>query len=171
MITEVRRITTKKGDLMCVARLEDMQGSISVTVFPRAYERDPDLWTEDNVLIVSGEVQMRNDEPTILCDTAEKFEGLAEEMDRKQHDVWIVMQLSGSDERAISNDMMRVQDLYNCIRKQPGRDYYQILVMNGEWQAHLTPSDNTMHYSPEVHKKLTGILKDMGEIKVSVMER
>src|SRR5205085_1574665 len=38
MISEARRITTKKGETMCVVKLEDMSGSISVTVFPRVYE-------------------------------------------------------------------------------------------------------------------------------------
>jgi len=171
MITEARRITTKKGDTMCMARLEDMHGSISVTIFPRAYEQDPELWAVNTVLIVTGEVQMRNDEPTILCDKAEKFEGLEDEINRKQYDIWIVMQLSGNDNLAVSNDRMRVQNLYNCIHNQPGRDRYQILVMNGEWQVRLTPSDNTMHYTPQVHEKLVGILKGLGEVKAQLVER
>lgn len=171
MITDARRIITKKGDTMCMARLEDMHGSISVTIFPRTYEQNPEIWADGTVLILNGEVQMRNDEPTIICDKAEPFSGLEEEINRKQYDVWIIMQLSGDDERAVSDDKMRVMDIYNCIRDQPGRDHYQILVMNGEWQAHLTPSDNTMSFSPLVREKLSGILKGMGEVKVTQVER
>ncbi len=171
MITEARRITTKKGDTMCVARLEDMHGSVNVTVFPRAYEQNPELWAENKVIILVGEVQMRNDEPTILCDKAEEFKGLEEELNRKQHDIWITLKLSGNDDLSISNDMMRVQDIYSCVRSQAGRDHYYLLVENGEWKAHLTPSNNTMHYTPEIRAKLAGILKDMGEIKVDVVER
>src|SRR5437764_5896200 len=43
-ITEARRITTTKGDTMCVFKLEDMYGSVNVTVFPRLYEENPTLW-------------------------------------------------------------------------------------------------------------------------------
>jgi DNA polymerase-3 subunit alpha len=57
------------------------------------------------------------------------------------------------------------------VRSQAGRDHYYLLVENGEWKAHLTPSNNTMHYTPEIRAKLAGILKDMGEIKVDVVER
>lgn len=171
MITEARRITTKKGDTMCMARLEDMYSSISLTVFPRLYEQNPELWTVNNVLVITGEVQMRNDEPTIVCEKAELFDGLEEEINRKQYDVWITMQLSGEDERSVSNDKMRVQDLYNCIHNQPGRDHYQILVINGEWQARLTPSNNTMHYTSQVHDKLVNILQGLGDVKALVVER
>jgi DNA polymerase III subunit alpha len=171
MLTEVRRITTKKGESMCMARLEDMHGSVSVTVFPRVYERDPELWVEGRVVILSGDVQMRNDEATIICENADRYDKLAEEINRKQYDIWIVMQLSGSDRKAVSDDRMRVQDIHSCIRAQPGRDHYQILVMNGEWQVQLTPSDNTMCYSPEMHEKLKSALKGKGEIKVTQVER
>ncbi len=171
MLTEVRRITTKKGDLMCVARLEDVNGSINITVFPRAYEQKPDIWQEKAVVLVTGEVQMRNDEPTILCDKAELFEGLDEEMNRKQYDVWVTLKLSGSDDLAISNDKMRVEHIYNCMRNAPGRDHYYLLVENGEWKAHLTPSNNTTHYTPDMHDQLVGILKGLGEVKINMVER
>jgi DNA polymerase-3 subunit alpha len=171
MITEARRLTTKKGDMMCIVKLEDMSGSISVTVFPKNYELMPELWVEDTVVIVRGEVQIRNDEPTILCDSAERFkaEAVEEEMNRKQYHVWLTIRLSGSDEKSISDDMMRVYDAYNCIRDRAGRDHYDILVVNGEWQVLLTPSNNTMHYSEEVHEKLEAVL-GKGAVEVKVME-
>ena len=171
MIIEARRITTKKGDMMCMARIEDMHGSVGVTVFSRVYEQNPDLWVENKVVILRGKVQIRNDEPIILCEKVEEFKGLEEEMNRKQHDIWITLQLSGNDALAISNDRMRVHDIYNCVRTQPGRDHYYLLVENGEWKAHLTPSDNTMQYTPDIEKRLKGLLKGNGEVKVALVER
>jgi DNA polymerase-3 subunit alpha len=171
MITEARRITTKKGDTMCMARLEDMYGTVSVTVFPRAYEQDPELWQENVVIILSGEVQVRNDESIILCDRAERFEGLEEEMNRKQHRVCITLHLSGDDTRAISNDKMRVQDIYKCIRSKPGRDRYELFIEHGEWKARVEPDNATMLYTPEVHKELEGILKGLGVIEAMVVDR
>ncbi len=114
---------------------------------------------------------MRNDELTILCDKAEEFKGLEEELNRKQHDIWITVKLSGNDERAISDDKMRVQDIYNCLRARPGRDHYYLIIENGEWAAHLTPSDNTMSYTPEVREELLAHLKGLGEVKVAQVER
>lgn len=178
MITEARRITTKKGDPMSVAKMEDMNGSISVTVFPRIYEQTTDLWVENTVVIVRGEVQVRNEEMNIVCESAERFQAVEEEMDRKQYQVWITLQRSGDDERSVSNDIMRLQDVYNCLRPtsgqgepgRTGRDHYDILVVNGEWQALLTPSDNTMYYSQEVHEKLEAVL-GKGSVEAKLVDR
>src|SRR5437016_8221227 len=170
-ITEARRITTKKGDTMCVVQLEDMYGSIGVTVFPRVYEETTELWTEDTVVIVRGEVQVRRDEPGILCNNVEQLNAVEEEMNRKQYQIWITLQLSGFDDKSISNDKMRVMDIYNCIRDQPGRDHYEILVANGEWQALLTPKDNTTHYSDTLHQKLEEVLQGLGNVEVIQVER
>ena len=170
-ITDARRITTKRGETMCVVQLEDMTGSIGVTVFPRTYEETAELWAEDTVVIVSGEVQVRRDEPGILCNYVEQLHAIEEEMNRKQYQIWITLQLSGSDEKSISNDRIRVMDIYNYIRDQPGRDHYEILVANGEWQALLTPKDNTMHYSDSLHQKLEEALQGLGNVEVIQVER
>ncbi len=170
-ITDARRITTKKGDTMCVVQLEDMTGSIGVTVFPRIYEETTELWAEDTVVIVSGEVQVRRDEPGILCNNVEQLHAIEEEMNRKQYQIWITLQISGSDDKSISNDRIRVMDIYNCIRDQPGRDHYEILVANGEWQALLTPKDNTMHYSDTLHQRLEEALQGLGNVEVIQVER
>jgi DNA polymerase-3 subunit alpha len=171
MITEARRITTKKGDTMCVVKLEDMYGSVSVTVFPRAYEQTAELWVEDTVVIVRGEVQVRRDEAGILCSSAERFLAAEEEMNRKQHHVWITLNLSGTDEKSVSNDIMKVQDIYRCIQKRPGRDHYEVLVANGEWLMRLAPSDDTMFYSQELHERLEEILQRKDAIEVKVIDR
>src|SRR5436309_6720109 len=168
-IKEARRITTKKGDTMCVVQLEDAFGSISVTIFPRLYEETTELWVEDTVLIVRGEVQVRRDEPGILCNSAQQVKAVEEEMNRKKYHVWITVELTGSDEKAVSDDIMRVYDVHNCIRDKPGRDLYDIWVCNGEWQVLLTPSNNTMHYSQEVHDKLEAVL-GKGAIEATLVE-
>ncbi len=170
-IKEARRITTKKGDTMCVVQLEDIFGSINVTVFPKLYEETAELWVEDTVVIVRGEVQVRRDEAGILCNSAEQLHAVEEEMNRKKYHVWISVQLSGSDEKAVSDDMMRVYDIHNCIRDKPGRDLYDIRVCNGEWEVLLTPGNNTMHYSEEVHEKLKAVLLDKGAIEAKLVEQ
>ncbi len=157
-IREARRITTKKGDTMCVVQLEDMYGTIGVTVFPKTYEETAELWVEDTVVIVKGEVQVRRDEPGILCNSVERLKQVEEEMNRKQYMIWFKVQLSGTSDVAVSNDIMKVQDMYRYIQERPGRDHYEIVVANGEWEVRLTPQDNTMNYSPELCEKIESFL-------------
>jgi DNA polymerase-3 subunit alpha len=157
-IKEARRITTKKGDTMCVIQLEDMYGTIGVTVFPKVYEQTAELWVEDSVVIIHGEVQVRRDEPGILCNSVKPLKSVEEEMNRKHYQVWLTVHLSGSDEISASDDIMKIQDVYRYIQERPGRDHYEIVVENGEWSVRLSPGDNTMYYSEELHTRLEEIL-------------
>ena len=43
-VAAVRRITTRKGDTMAVATLEDLHGSVDVVGFPRTYQETAALW-------------------------------------------------------------------------------------------------------------------------------
>jgi DNA polymerase-3 subunit alpha len=157
-IKEARRITTKKGDTMCVIQLEDMYGTIGVTVFPKVYEQTAELWVEDSVVIIHGDVQVRRDEPGILCNSVVPVKSVEEEMNRKHYQVWLTVHLSGSNDISVSDDIMKVQDVYRFIQERPGHDHYEILVENGEWAVRLAPGDNTMYYSDELHAKLEEIL-------------
>ncbi|MBO0797003.1 MAG: DNA polymerase III subunit alpha, partial [Ktedonobacteraceae bacterium] len=88
-IKEARRITTKKGDTMCVVQLEDMYGTIGVTIFPKLYEQTAEQWVEGTVVIVRGDVQVRRDEPGILCDDVSPLKAVEEEINRKRYQGWI----------------------------------------------------------------------------------
>ncbi len=164
-IKEARRITTKKGDTMCIVQLEDMTGTIGVTVFPRLYEETAELWVEDTVVIVYGEVQIRNDEPGILCNKVKPVKAVEEEMNRKRYQIWLRIERSGDDDLSISDDVMKVQEVYRHLTERPGRDHYEIVIANGEWEARLTPSNNTMHYTSELRTKLEDVL-GTGMVKV-----
>lgn len=103
----------------------------------------------------------------IVCDRVEQLKAIEELMNRKCYQVWVKIVLSGSDELAVSNDIMKVQDVYRCLLEYPGRDHYEILVESAEWTVRLTPSNNTMYYSKEVHEKLEALL---GEGMVEAQE-
>ena len=57
MITEVKNITTRKGDPMAVIGLEDLEGAIEVVIFPDAYKTAGDL-VEGRVVWIRGKVNV-----------------------------------------------------------------------------------------------------------------
>ena len=57
MITEVKNITTKKGDPMAVLGFEDLEGSIEVVVFPETYKKAGELH-EDRIVWIEGAVNI-----------------------------------------------------------------------------------------------------------------
>ncbi len=57
MITDVKNITTRKGDPMAVIGLEDLEGAIEVVIFPEAYKTAGDL-VEGRVIWIRGKVNV-----------------------------------------------------------------------------------------------------------------
>jgi DNA polymerase-3 subunit alpha len=73
IVAAVRRITTRKGDTMVVATLEDLYGSVEVVGFPRTYQETAELWQEDAILIVQGKVDARDDRLQIIAEGLEAW--------------------------------------------------------------------------------------------------
>jgi len=68
ILTSTKRFTTKKGDTMLFADLEDFTGRIEVTVFPRVfYAHVSDLET-DRIVVVQGRLDTAGEEPKLLAD-------------------------------------------------------------------------------------------------------
>jgi DNA polymerase-3 subunit alpha len=76
LITTVRKITTKKGAVMAFVGLEDRTGITELIVFPKAYEKSPQVFEADNVVSVSGKISARDKdgrlggEAKVMVDTA-----------------------------------------------------------------------------------------------------
>ncbi|HSH31316.1 MAG TPA: DNA polymerase III subunit alpha [Candidatus Saccharimonadales bacterium] len=62
IITTVRRITTKNNAAMAFVGLEDKTGTLELIVFPKAYEKSPQLWQPDQVVRVKGKVSTKDRE-------------------------------------------------------------------------------------------------------------
>jgi DNA polymerase III subunit alpha len=155
-IASVRRIMTKKGDSMAAVQLEDMQGPIEVIVFPRAYQATAEMWREDAVVLVTGAVKMRDEEPQLVCEGVEELVVSEEEINRREYLLRIQLAKTGNAVR----DIVRTQDLLQVLRTYPGDDRYEVLVPNGRWVARLEPAGEGagVHFCPELQQRLEQLL-------------
>ncbi|GHO49215.1 DNA polymerase III subunit alpha [Ktedonospora formicarum] len=98
VITNIRAFSTKKGDMMCSFTLEDAQGGMVVTVFPRDYETFKAYIEEDKVVLLTGETQYREqrDEVNVLCNKIEPLQAVEKEMNRQRHLVWFTLHSWGA---------------------------------------------------------------------------
>lgn len=89
VLSGVRRITTRKGDAMLVANLEDLTGTIEIVVFPKALARCAEILRDDATVKISAKVDNRRDATQLVVEAAEAVEpsaapvlaALATEMD------------------------------------------------------------------------------------------
>jgi DNA polymerase-3 subunit alpha len=59
LVREVRRVVTRKGQIMAYASLEDLTGTVDVVLFPRIFEQVRLIFEPDKVIVVQGKVDAR----------------------------------------------------------------------------------------------------------------
>jgi DNA polymerase-3 subunit alpha len=78
LLSECRRLTTRRGDMMLVGKIEDLSGDIGLVIFPRTYEKCSALLNNDEIVVVRGRINrdMRSDEFNIVAESVEPMEEL-----------------------------------------------------------------------------------------------
>jgi DNA polymerase-3 subunit alpha len=76
MVSELRQVTTRKGDRMAVLLLEDLTGSCEAVVFPKSYARLADHLMVDARLLVWASVDRRDDRVQLIVDDCRSIDDL-----------------------------------------------------------------------------------------------
>ena len=74
MLSGIHQITTKKGAQMAFAKLNDMDGQIDLTFFPKTWETMRGQIEDGNVYAFRGKVDGTRDTPSLLVDAIEDVE-------------------------------------------------------------------------------------------------
>ena len=81
MITQAKRIKTKKGDWMMFATLYDLETAVEVIVFGKALAASEDALTTDSIVMIRGKVDHKDREKTcLIAQQVERFDPSPEEV-------------------------------------------------------------------------------------------
>ena len=72
VISSVKKIITKKGQPMLFVKLEDSITKTEVVVFPNMLEQNPTAFEENKIVLISGRVDHRDNEPKIIANEIEE---------------------------------------------------------------------------------------------------
>jgi DNA polymerase-3 subunit alpha len=103
IVTELKRIRTKRGDQMMFATLDDVEGQVEMLVFNSAYASNAETIDADAVVLVRGRVDHKErGETKLVVQEAERFEPGEEEMQRAtaisaRRDEPLVLRVSAAD--------------------------------------------------------------------------
>ena len=76
IITDVRKIITKNGNNeMAFVKIEDETGSIEVVVFPKIYSTSSQMLLSDQVVIVTGKLDSREERISVLAENISPMTG------------------------------------------------------------------------------------------------
>ena len=70
LVSKVRRITTKKGEMMAFLTVEDKSGSTDVIVFPRSYKEMKEVLEEGKPILIVGRINVRENDKSIILEKA-----------------------------------------------------------------------------------------------------
>lgn len=70
MVTKVRKITTKKGEMMAFLTIEDKTAKTEAVVFPRIYKDIKDTLTENKPMLIAGRLNVRDGQKSIIVQKA-----------------------------------------------------------------------------------------------------
>jgi DNA polymerase-3 subunit alpha len=77
IVSDVKHLTTKKGEPMVFLRLDDPTGSAEVLVFNSTYAASSELCVPDRILVVKGRVDHKEGETKLLASDVKPFEAVA----------------------------------------------------------------------------------------------
>ena len=74
-VATLKKIFTKANNQeMAFVKLEDTGGSIECVVFPKMYAKNPSLWQQDAIMLLSGKLDQKDERLSFLVDDAKKIE-------------------------------------------------------------------------------------------------
>lgn len=73
LISNIKKIITKKGQPMLFIKVEDLTGKAEVVIFPNLLERNPTALQENKIVFVAGRVDDRNNEIKIVADDVQEI--------------------------------------------------------------------------------------------------
>jgi DNA polymerase-3 subunit alpha len=96
MVTTVRQLSTRDGRSFCAVEVEDLSGSIEVTVWSDVYEQTKDLWEQGTILLLTVKLRSRDDRLNIAVQQATRY---TQEADAEQFAAAVAEAAAAAPER------------------------------------------------------------------------
>lgn len=74
VVSKIKRITTKKGEIMLFLTLEDISNSIEVIIFPSVLKKFHQFLIEDVIIGIKGRVDIKEDQAKLIASEIEEIE-------------------------------------------------------------------------------------------------
>jgi len=83
IITNVKRVTDRKGRPFAFIQMEDLEGTIEVIAFNETYDRNLGMIQVDTLVVVDGSIDTRSGQPKIIANSFERIESVREKFQDK----------------------------------------------------------------------------------------
>jgi len=136
VITNIRRKSTKNGNIMAYFSLEDLHGTIEIIVFPKTFEEFKEVLREENVVIVEGRLDAMEVNMKLLAETIIPINEyqknnltMGKKKVKSQHNLHIEVDVDGLEPE-------KLDDLKEILQKYPGTNRVIIHFKSGTRTYH-----------------------------------
>ena len=127
IVGAIKQLTTKKGEPMVFMRLDDLTGSVEVVVFNSVYGASRDLLELDNVLVVKGRVDHKQEgETKLIAMEVTPFEATPERRE-------VVLRVDATKAPA-----GLVRSLASVVKEFPGETPVVVAISTSQGETKLT---------------------------------
>lgn len=128
IISEYKRLATKSGSTMAFITVEDVYGQVEVIAFPKIYENSREAINAEEIVRVSGRIQIKDGRPQIIAEAISRLE--VKEEPKKQEAQEYLGLIIRDEISSKLNDILDIAESY------PG-NIPVIVAMNGKkYDAH-----------------------------------
>ncbi len=130
IISEFKRLSTKGGQYMAFVKVEDIYGQIEVICFPKVYDNSRDVIKNEEIVKVTGKLQVKDGVPQIIAETIDKFEIKEQaEADKEQEYLGLIIPDEMED---------RVDDVLDVLSGYEGNIPVIVAIKGKKYNAHCS---------------------------------
>jgi DNA polymerase-3 subunit alpha len=156
IVTDVAEKYTKKGDLMGIVGVEDLDAKLEVVCFPRMWGKVKAFCQAGNVILVSGRLEERGGGLTMIAEDVVPLEVAEREKDQIFR---LRIPFHLCDETVLRN-------LIRTCKSYPGKDQVLVEVYNDRFSAFILLNDTRVTVSEELKGKIEDMMGSFLEIAV-----
>lgn len=146
VVEDVRIVITKKsGQEMAFVRCKDDTGSLDLVIFPKIFSKARGYLYDNQAVLVSGKVDVREDQPSIIADKVDTKDSLSEAEER----YYIRVPVSSKKED--------LQALKKLLLANPGTQNVSLIFEGKDKTINLSIKVN---WSPQLAKQISSVFDD-----------
>ena len=157
IVTQIKKIITRSSEPMLFVKIEDASGRSEVLVFPSILKKNPTIWQEEKVLIITGKVSDKDGEYKVLCESVEELD-----LDNL-HNLQKVVQITVPAQ--LPKDVF--ERLKNVFQSHPG-PYPALLKLYGGTSAKEIKTNFTIDYNDKITKDINELI---GPDSISLIDK
>jgi DNA polymerase III subunit alpha len=196
MVTTVRPLLTKDGRAFCAAEIEDLSGSLEVTVWSDIFEATRDLWNPGTILLLAVRLRPRDDrlsvsvlratpynpdaDPAQLADFTASIanapaparattprNGSAAPRRAEATHLPLLVEIGLHETDDETSDRRRLGELVRLLNSAPGKDHTRLVLQTGGEDIVLqAPSINL---TEALEDRIKTVLGDAGALTTSAL--